>query len=262
MALPLSRGVCWLAGRRADAIVAVSHVVHAALCANRAIPRQRVQVIYNATRFATREQIPTLATRAHARQALGLSATGHWVGFCGGLDPKKGALDVAAAVAHTNTCLGPTNVFICGRADPSRTLSSADRLAERYQLQGRVTYLGETDRMELALTAADAVVVATRRQLSEALPSTLLEAMACGTPVVGYATGGIAEVIGADGGAGRLARADDPEDLGRVLSEVLRDRDEASRMAMRALDRVRTTFDAEPIVDAYEQLFAQVRKER
>lgn len=260
MAVPLSRRVRWLARRRADAIVAVSHVVRRSLSGDGVLPADRVHVIYNPTRFAPRAMPATPEARARARASLGLTAPGRWVGFCGGLNRKKGVLDVIAAVQQVNAIVGPTNLFICGRTDARDRVEAVAGLAERHSLQNRLTYLGDTDRMDAALTAADVVVMATHRALSEALPATLLEAMACGTPVVGYATGGIAEVIGTDGHAGRLAQPDDPDDLGRVLSDVLRDPDAASRMASRALERVRMMFDADRSVTAYEQLFARIRR--
>jgi len=194
-----------------------------------------------------------------ARQALGLSSHGRWVGFFGGLDRNKGIADVAHAVRQASATLGPTHLLLCGRADDGAAPSS-QAVARRFDLEGRLHYLGETDRVEEALTAVDVVVMATHRRLSEALPATLIEAMACGTPVAAYATGGMREVIGADGQAGRLATADDPADLARVLIEVLRDPAGAARMAQGALVRVRELFDPEQAADRYEQLFSTLAR--
>jgi glycosyltransferase involved in cell wall biosynthesis len=116
--------------------------------------------------------------------------------------------------------------------------------------------LGEIERMEEALTAADVVVMATHRRLSEALPATLIEAMACGTPVLAYATGGMVEVIGADERAGRLAAPDDPHDLARALADILRDPAGAEHMARAALERVRELFAPRHAADRYEALFS------
>jgi glycosyltransferase involved in cell wall biosynthesis len=104
------------------------------------------------------------------------------------------------------------------------------------------------------MTAADVVVVPTRGALGEAIPLTMLEAMACGTPVCGYDVGGVPEAIGADGEAGRLARPDDPGDLGRVLFEILSTPRGARGIAERALGRLRSEFDPEDAADRYDRL--------
>jgi glycosyltransferase involved in cell wall biosynthesis len=166
------------------------------------------------------------------------------------------------AVSRANEQLGCTNLLVCGRTPDGRDGWSVAELPQQFGIQNRVHYLGEIERVEEALTAVDVVVMATHRELSEALPATLLEAMACGTPVLGYATGGIAEAIGEDGEAGRLARADDVDDLSRQLIELLDDPAGAQRMATAALARTRRLFDSQQAADRYEQLFSSLLARR
>jgi glycosyltransferase involved in cell wall biosynthesis len=251
MALPLSWRVRWLAARRADAVVAVSRAVRDSLRGRIAIPPHRLHVLYNPARFPPRAAVPTCAARAQARQALGLPTDGRWVGFFGGLDPNTGVRDVVRALRHADRMLGATRLLLCGRRVAAAPPGLAELAADR-----RLFDLGETERVEEALTASDVVVMATHRRLSEALPATLLEAMACGTPVLAYATGGMAEVVGDDGHAGRLARPDDPDDLARVLLEMLSDAAAADRMAAAGLARARDLFDPQRAADGYERLFA------
>lgn len=255
MALPLSWRVRWLAGRRADAVVAVSEAVRTSLSGRAGIAPQQLHVIYNPVRFTPRLTLPDAAERGRARASLGVPTDGRWVGFFGGLDPNKGIADVARAVRHANAAIGPMRMLLCGRRGDGAEVSARE-LARTHNLEGRLYDLGEIERVEDALTAVDLVVMATRSRLNEALPATLIEAMACGTPVLAYATGGMSEVIGADGEAGRLARADDADDLARVLIEVLRDPISADRMARAALARARTLFDPAQAADRYEQLFS------
>lgn len=73
------------------------------------------------------------------------------------------------------------------------------------------------DRMALAMAAADAVVVPSRM---ENLPTMVAESLACGTPVVAFATGGIPEMI-RPGETGFLARPHDTEDLANDICELL-----------------------------------------
>ena len=256
MALRLNWRVRLLANYRADAVVAVSNAVRHSLTGRLGIRPERLHVIHNPVRFPPRATVPDSDQRAGARTALALPRGGRWVGFFGGLSRAKGLRDVVCAVSRANKELGSTNLLVCGRAADEQEGWSVAALTQQLGMKDNVHYLGEIERVEEALTAVDAVVVATHRELSEALPATLLEAMACGTPVLGYATGGIAEAIGEDGEAGRLARADNVDDLSRQLIELLGDPTGAQRMATAALARTRRLFDSEQAADRYEQLFS------
>src|SRR5262249_4063556 len=98
MALPLAWRVRWLAARRADAVVAVSHAVRDSLCSGRTVRWPRLEVIYNPTRFAARAALPSTAERARARGPLGLAADGRLGALCGGRAPRQGARARARAL--------------------------------------------------------------------------------------------------------------------------------------------------------------------
>jgi glycosyltransferase involved in cell wall biosynthesis len=177
------------------------------------------------------------------------------VGFLGGFDPSKGVGDVVHAVQRANRDVGRTRVLLCGR--PPQRGQAAARVASGAGDLGTLLHdLGETERVEEVLTAADVVVMATHRRLGEALPATLSEAMACGTPVLAYASGGMAEVIGADAVAGRLARPDDRDDLARVLTDMLRDAPGRLRLATAALARAGELFDPRRAAERYEEVLS------
>ena len=253
MALPLPRRVRWLAGRRADAVIAVSEAVRDSLLRSPAIPAARLRVVYNPVRFAPRAAPPSAEERRQSRAAMGLPTSGALVGFFGGLHPHKGALSVAQAVAFANRD-AETHLLLCG--PPAEGFVTAAELAEIFNLHERLHVGGVRDDMARALTASDLVVMATSSRLGEALPATLLEAMACGTPVAAYAHSGMAEVIGPDQDAGLLARADDKQDLARVVEQSLTNPVSTARRATVALARIRDRFDAGRAADLYESILS------
>jgi glycosyltransferase involved in cell wall biosynthesis len=247
MALPVSWPLRWLADRRAGAIVAVSTAVRDQLTGRAGIRPGRLHVIANPSRFPVRTAVPRAAERAAARDRFGLPARAHWVAYLGGSTALKGPRDALAAVRDAAAALGPIGLVVCGRRDAQ---------APPWHGAGDwVIDLGEVAAVDDLLTAVDAVVVPTHRALGEALPLTVIEAMACGTPVIAYAVGGIAEALGE---TGFLVEPDDVGRLGTALREVLADRPRAEAMATRALERARQRFDPERIADRFEALFAKL----
>jgi len=76
----------------------------------------------------------------------------------------------------------------------------------------------------------------------DALPTVLLEAMACGLPVVSTALSGIPEIV-ADGETGYLVPPGDPVRLAAVMAPVLEDRALAERLGRAGRERAADRFD-------------------
>jgi glycosyltransferase involved in cell wall biosynthesis len=89
--------------------------------------------------------------------------------------------------------------------------------------------------------------------LSEGLGRVLIEAMACGKPVIGTDTGGIPSLIH-DGGNGFLIPPNDPDALAEKLIYLLSNEDEAVRMGARGREFVAQTFSTERYVEGYAKV--------
>lgn len=88
-------------------------------------------------------------------------------------------------------------------------------------------HIGNERLLALAYSAADVLAVPS---LQEAMGATALEALACGIPVVGFETGGIAEIV-RNGVNGRLAPVGDVPSLNRAIKSVLEDSADGSMSA-------------------------------
>jgi glycosyltransferase involved in cell wall biosynthesis len=86
----------------------------------------------------------------------------------------------------------------------------------------------------LAYSAADALVHPARE---DNLPNTVAEALACGTPVAGFAVGGVAEMLAE--GAGVAASELTPKALAQAITEVLEQNAHAARTRCRELAQQR-----------------------
>src|SRR5262249_55252191 len=82
-----------------------------------------------------------------------------------------------------------------------------------------------------------------------------LEAMACQTPVVASAVGGILEVV-EDGRTGLLVPPASPDDLAASIRRVLDDRELASALAQAGRRRVEERFSWASVAERTEQVYA------
>ena len=93
--------------------------------------------------------------------------------------------------------------------------------------------------------------------LYEPLGIVNLEAMACGTAVVGTRVGGIPEVV-ADGETGLLVPPDDPAALAAALNALIRDPARAAAMGAAGRERAATEFGWDAIAAQTADLYASL----
>jgi len=94
------------------------------------------------------------------------------------------------------------------------------------------------------------------RKAAEGFGISYLEAAACGAPAIASSSGGGPEIV-LDGSTGRVVDPDDDEGLLAALRELLKDRERARQMGVRAREHV-LRFDWERGADALEQVLHEV----
>jgi glycosyltransferase involved in cell wall biosynthesis len=111
------------------------------------------------------------------------------------------------------------------------------------------------DRLKsLIYCASDLFVLPTR---GEGLPNVLLESMACGTPMVSFDVGGVPDLV-RPGLTGYLAGADDAQELGRGILELLEDERLRDAMGRRCREVACAEFSAELEIRRYVDLYQQL----
>jgi len=132
----------------------------------------------------------------------------------------------------------------------------------RPSLEGTVPHrhlghLGDDRLLALVYSAADLFVIPS---LQDNLPNTVLEAMACGTPVVGFDVGGIPDMV-RPGVTGVLAPVGDVNALREAIAELLQDparRAEMSKNCRRiAVEEYALEVQARRYVELYEWMLGQ-----
>ena len=103
--------------------------------------------------------------------------------------------------------------------------------------------------------------VTTDERETEGLGVVLLEAMACGVPVIGSAVGGIPDII-RDQETGLLVRPKDPGDLAEKINRVLIEEDLGQRLSEKGRGFVRERFSWSVIARNYLKLFRSVLEKK
>jgi len=161
--------------------------------------------------------------RDEAREALGIDYKGMLLISVGNLVELKGHHLIIRMLAD----FPEAHLVIVG-SGPMR--AELEQLASGLGLAKRITFAGQqpNESLKTWLSAANALILASSR---EGWANVLLEAMACGTPVVATRVNGTPEVV-ASPQAGRLADRRDVEHLAAALRSLLEDYPE--RSAVRA----------------------------
>lgn len=200
----------------ADHVIAVSRFLRDRIVDRFGVPPERITV-----------QSAGIDTRVFRPGAPGAEAVRERYGgqplvvFAGNLIRQKGVDILVRAFARVRERLGSGHLVLVG---PSVDEAYQDLLRARVAslgLDGHVTFAGPRPPAEVAafMAAADVFVLPS---LEEGLGLVVLEALACGVPVVGSRVGGIPEIV-QDGDYGLLVPPGDVNALAGAIRRVLED---------------------------------------
>ncbi|WP_394551843.1 glycogen synthase [Agromyces sp. MMS24-JH15] len=255
----------------ADAVIAVSGGMRRdILRAYPSIDPDRVEVVYNGIDLT--DWVPNDAPELV--RSLGVDPDAPSIVFVGRITRQKGLPYLLRAARSLPA--GVQLVLCAGAPDTPEIMAEVSGLVEELgrERDGVVWIDRHLPRGELTalLTAATAFVCPS---IYEPLGIVNLEAMACGAPVVGTATGGIPEVV-VDGGTGLLVPIEqvedgtgtpvDPDrfvaDLAAALTEIVADPDRAARMGAAGRRRAEEQFAwgaiADRTIEVYERVLGGV----
>jgi glycosyltransferase involved in cell wall biosynthesis len=153
---------------------------------------------------------------------------------------KKGFDDLLRACAFLAESGRKFSCEIYGDG-PSR--AQLEALRDQLGLNGTVRFCGPRTQAELLGVYQSADVFALTPRVTadgdrDGVPNVLVEAMACGIPIVSTRVGGVSELVG-DGSNGLLAAANDPHGIAERLAELLDDAARRRRLGEEAARSVR-----------------------
>lgn len=200
------------ATRRASLVVAVSAALEVRLRAELDLPAGVPTAVIN---MGVDRAVFSPEAGSGARADLGWPAGERVALFAGNLIERKG-VDLLVESFSQLRARGACDRLVIAGDGPLRDLLVLQ--ASALGVASHVEFPGAVDAATLArlMGAADVFVLPSR---AEPLGVVLLEAMACGTPVVASRVGGIPEIVGP--GCGRLVEPEDPAALAAGIEEVL-----------------------------------------
>lgn len=184
-----------------------------------------------------------------ARRAWDLPADKHIVlygAISATRDRRKGFPELLAALARLGKTERAKDILLVVFGDLKPDDMPDIGIETRY-----VGYVGDDERLALLYSGAD---VAVMPSLQEAFGKTLIESMACGTPVVAFASGGPVDIVDHRIG-GYLATPFEPEDLAAGIAWCLERLENGERPGIAARAKVEAEFDINVVADRYTALY-------
>ncbi len=209
-------------------------------------------------------------SKSDARASLGIGLQDRIVLYVGRFDPRKGIETLVRAFARLSDRFArdrseerPLSLVIVGGSDPQEAdgieRQRIEAIVESLGISASVKFTGMVghDRLPLYYTAADVCVIPSHY---EPFGLVAIEAMACGTPVVASAVGGL-KFTTIHEETGLLVPAQDVPGFADAIERILTDEIWVSKISDRASTWVQENFSwsgvAVQLSDLYRRLLAQ-----
>jgi glycosyltransferase involved in cell wall biosynthesis len=197
--------------RRSASVLTVSDDLRHLVSENFGISPDKVTTVTN----GCDTKVFHLAARGDARRKLGIPDTDKVILYVGRLMPAKGLRELIAAGITLAGHMKNLRLSMIGHgalSDELRGTADAAGIGDRVDLPGALP----PEQVAVWMQACDVFCLPSH---TEGFPNVLVEALACGRPVVATPVGGIVEIV--DGSNGILTPAHDAAQLSSALQEAL-----------------------------------------
>jgi glycosyltransferase involved in cell wall biosynthesis len=222
--------------RQVDCFIAASDAIRRMLVAD-GIPEERTVTVHEGVDVESIDAAPPV----NLHEAYWLPHHAPIVGNVAALVPHKGQRHLIDAAQLVVRQLPDTRFVIFGEGELRPQL---ERHVHEHRLDKHALLPGFRPDVIGCLKGFDVFVMSS---VTEGLGTSLLDAMACGKPIVATRAGGIPEIV-QDGVNGLLVPTRDPHALADAIVRLLGDAELRRRMAEAGLARVRERFTVERMI--------------
>lgn len=222
------------------------------------IKQERIDVVHNGIDIDQFTVASNKDERARLRQNSGFTESDYVFGIVGRITEQKGHQYAIRALSELSKKYPEIKIAVFGDGE---LMNNCKDLVASLKVKSQVSFPGFQGDMQKVYKTLDALLMPST---FEALPLTLLEAMASGVPVIASNINGIPEVI-RDGVNGLLVPPADVGALVNGIELICNDRDRLKKMGIAARKTIELEFSLEKMVrdtiSVYEKipLFSDAR---
>jgi sugar transferase (PEP-CTERM/EpsH1 system associated) len=237
----------WLI-RSYDEVVTLNSIMLTDLAKNLGLRESRIRVIANGVDV---EAFRPLDRRALLRAEFGIPQDRFAIGNVARLDPVKNHETILRALGHLCD-QGECPYLVLVGEGPHR--AALEHEITQRGLKAHVRLFGYSENIPELLNCMDLYV---QSSLYEGFSNTIIEAMACGLPVIATDVGGTADLFN-DGQQGWLFTREDDETLAALVLRLKQDSELRKSMGRKARQRVVERFSVRSVVHEYEDLYLEM----
>lgn len=196
---------------------------------------------------------------------FGISAQRPVILNVGRLFPEKGRdvmLQATVDLIHkADPHQSPPLIVFAGEGAGSQR-SALESLSAKLGIAEYVRFLGIRDDIPALMRSADVLVMSSHdTPFGESCPNVILEALACGLPVIATQVGGAGELI-REGKTGYLIPPSNPHALSQALDRILSQPDYARQMGQKGRREVMARFSLEQMIEGRAALLESLISEK
>jgi len=244
--------------RTADGFVSISGPVTSEL-SECGVCEDRVFALPNGVDSELFRPVDGVARRL-LRERLGLPIRAFIAAYSGKLNRGKGLEHLLKAWVKIAELRSDAHLILIG-AGGGMSISCEDelrRFAREAGIEGRVTFTGYVENVHEYLQASNLFVFPTE---SEAFGLSLVEAMACGLPVIASRVGGIPEIV-THARDGMLVKPADPDALVREIIFLMEEPSAGRVLSANARRTVCERYSIEAVASRYYEMFSALSARR
>ncbi len=245
--VPTNLPTRWLYGKAARRVITTGEGIRTRLIEVNKIPPE--QIISIPTGIDLQKFSPS--DQQQARTTLGIPQAIPIIGFVATLRSWKGHLDLLEAFKEIDH--PEAQLLIIGDGPQSAVV--AQRIVQLAIPPHRVRLTGRQENIPTWLNAMDLFVLPS--YANEGVPQSIMQAMACGLPVISTPIGGIPEMVIHDQ-TGVLTPPRDIPALRQVINALLADPEKRQRLGKAALSHAQARCSQERMLDRMEQILRAV----
>ena len=252
----ISDFINFLMGRYADKIVTVSNAVANHVKGSRFVKGNQVQVIYNGVDNTVYHEMDASAVR----EQFGIAKDVLVIGMVGRVNAWKGQGDFLEAVTPILQANPKAIAFLAGSAFEGEEWrgEELEKNVSESPVAGQIKRIDYYSKTTELYNMFDIFILPSTNP--DPLPTVVLEAMACGKPVVGYRHGGVCEMV-KEGENGILATPNQPAELSKAIEELVEDPEKRNQFGQASVERQRELFSLESYIKNFSELYKTDRKD-